>query len=68
MRQQWDTFLNDRKNKNEGTAAWIDLKFKQANQKRAEELAKKSDGKFELTVKINFLIKFILNQLIVFLV
>jgi hypothetical protein len=52
--QQWDKFLNDKKNKNVGTAAQIDLKFKEANLKRAEELAKKSDGKFELTVKMKF--------------
>lgn len=64
--QQWDKFLNDKKNKNVGTAAQIDLKFKEANLKRAEELAKNSDGKFELTVKINFLLKFIFNNLLFF--
>lgn len=55
--EQWDKYLKDKKNKNISKEMQIEIKMREENMRKAEELAKNVDGKFNLTVK-SFLIQY----------
>jgi hypothetical protein len=48
--KQWDKHLDNQKHKNVSKEGRIEMKLREANMKRAEELAKQNDGKFNLQV------------------
>lgn len=54
--QQWDKYLKDKKNKNISKESQIEMRLKEANVRKAEEMAKQSDGKFYMQVRVNIYI------------